>query len=91
MGQRLDGYETLVIGPVEIYLLLADLVNPAEERARLEKELEEARQQVKRVEKLLKSEFGKKAPAEVISKEKARLEGFRASAKSLEAQLKNQK
>jgi len=91
MGQRLDGYETLVTGPVEIYLLLADLVNPTEEKARLEKELNEARQQMERVEKLLKSEFGKKAPAEVIAKEKARLEGFRASAKSLEAQFKNQK
>jgi valyl-tRNA synthetase len=66
-------------------------VDPAIERDRLGKELAAARGQAARLEKLLNSDFGKKAPKEVVEKEKERLAGFTATAKSLEEQLKNLK
>ncbi|MCW5887188.1 MAG: valine--tRNA ligase [Anaerolineales bacterium] len=78
----------LVAGPVQIFLSLADAVDPVAERARLEKELAEARQQHGRVEALLASDFGKKAPPPVVDKEKARLEGFAQAIERLEEQLK---
>ena len=43
---------TLVVGPVEIYLSLAGMVDSAEERARLEKDLAETQSQIARLEQL---------------------------------------
>lgn len=91
MGTAPEGYVSLVAGPVEIYLALAELTDPAEEKARMEKELAEAKDQVARLEKLLASDFGKKAPKDVADKERARLDGFKATASSLEEHLKNLK
>jgi len=48
-----EGYIALVVGPIEAYLLLAEIVDPAEQRMRLEKEYAEAAGQVERLEKLL--------------------------------------
>ena len=42
-----------MVGPVEIYLSLAGVVDSAEERARLEKDLAETESQIARLEKLL--------------------------------------
>lgn len=89
MGKQPEGTVALVAGPVEIYLSLADLVDPAEERTRMQRELKAAREQAVRLEKLLNSDFAKKAPHEVVEKERARLEGFKATTQSLEDQLKN--
>jgi valyl-tRNA synthetase len=91
MGQAPEGYVSLVAGPVEIYLALAELTDPAEEKARMQKELTDAKNQVARLEKLLASDFGKKAPKDVSDKERARLDGFKTTANSLEEQLKNLK
>lgn len=91
MGQKLDGYASLVTGPVEIYLSFAEVSDPAAERARMQKELEETNEQAKRLEILLKSEFAAKAPKAVVEKERQRLEGFKATSASLEEQLKNLK
>ncbi|MEX2160439.1 MAG: valine--tRNA ligase [Anaerolineales bacterium] len=89
MEKKPDGYVGLVAGPVEIYVSLAEALDPIFERARIEKELAAARQQVQRLQKLLDSDFGQKAPDNVVEKEKARLEGFKSTARSLEEQLKN--
>ena len=78
----------LVVGAVEIYLPLAGLIDPAEERARLEKELAEAEAQIARLEKLLASPFAEKAPPPVVQKERDKLANFRQSAEKLRAQLK---
>jgi valyl-tRNA synthetase len=86
-----EGYAAFVAGPVEIYLSMAGLVDPAAERARLGKELAAAREQAARLDKLLSSDFGNKAPKEVVEREKARMAGFLATAKSLEEQLRNLK
>lgn len=84
-----EGLLALVAGPVEIYLPLAGMVDVGEEKARLERELNAAREQAERLEKLLASDFANKAPAPVVDKERSRLEGFLTTAKSLEEQLRS--
>jgi len=87
MADRPDGHVALVSGPIEIYLPLAEMVDPAEEKDRLEMDLKEANSQIQRLEGLLKSDFAKKAPAQVVEKEKQRLEEFKQSAASIDEQL----
>ncbi len=82
-----EGHIALVAGSVEIYLPLAELVDPAEERARLEKELAEAQAQIARLEKLLGSDFAIKAPAAVVQKEKEKLTAYKDTAEKIKAQL----
>ncbi|MEX1071749.1 MAG: valine--tRNA ligase, partial [Anaerolineales bacterium] len=59
MGKVPVGHVSLVAGPVEIYLPLEELTDPAEEKARMQKELADAKNQIARLEKLLASDFGK--------------------------------
>jgi valyl-tRNA synthetase len=88
ISERPEGAAAAVAGAVEVLLPLADLVDPAAERSRLEKELAEARGQLERVQKLLASDFAKKAPAAVVEKERARLAGYEQTVEKLEGQLK---
>ena len=74
-------------GPVEIYLPLADFVDPAEEQARLAKDLQEAESHIARLEKLLSSDFANKAPAPVVQKERDKLAGYKETAEKIKAQL----
>jgi valyl-tRNA synthetase len=78
----------LVVGSLEIYLPLAGMVDLAEEKSRLEKELKEARSQIERLEKLLAGDFANKAPAVLVQKEREKLEGYKNTAQKIEAQLK---
>ena len=59
-----------------------------EERARLEKELKETESHIKRLEKLLSSDFANKAPAPVVQKERDKLTGYKETAEKIKAQLK---
>ena len=77
----------LVIGSVEIYIPLAGMVDLAEEKSRLEKELKEAESHIERLEKLLSSDFANKAPAPVVQKERGKLSGYKETAEKLKAQL----
>jgi valyl-tRNA synthetase len=77
----------LVVGSVEIHLPLAGMIDLAEERTRLEKELKEARSQIERLEKLLSGDFASKAPAALVQKERDKLEGYRKTAEKIEDQL----
>ena len=77
----------LVVGAVEIYIPLAGMVDLAEEKARLEKELKEAESHIARLEKLLGSDFANKAPAPVVQKERDKLAGYKETAEKLKAQL----
>ncbi|MEX2144674.1 MAG: class I tRNA ligase family protein, partial [Anaerolineales bacterium] len=88
MDQKPEGHAALVAGPVEVYLSLAESVDPAKERERLGKEMAAALEQATRLEKLLASDFARKAPPAVVEKEKGRLAGFLATAASLAEQLK---
>ena len=74
-------------GPIEIFLPLAEMVDPAEERARLEKELTEAESHIERLEKLLSSDFANKAPAALVQKERDKLAVYKESAEKIKAQL----
>ncbi|HEY5729435.1 MAG TPA: valine--tRNA ligase [Anaerolineales bacterium] len=78
---------TLVVGSVEIHIPLAGMVDLAEEKARLEKELKEAESHIERLEKLLSSDFANKAPAAVVQKERDKLAGYKETAEKLKAQL----
>jgi valyl-tRNA synthetase len=82
-----EGHIALVAGSIEIFLPLADLVDPAEERKRLEKELAEAEAQISRLDKLLSSDFAHKAPAALVQKEREKLAAYQASAEKIRAQL----
>jgi valyl-tRNA synthetase len=83
-----DDYIGVVSGSTDIYLPLVDLVNPIEERARLEKELKEAESHIERLEKLLSSDFANKAPAALVQKERDKLAGYKDTAEKIKAQLK---
>jgi valyl-tRNA synthetase len=76
-----------VIGSVEVYLPLAGLVDLAEERARLEKELSQTLSQIVRLETLLGSDFASKAPEAVVAKERDKLAGLQQTARKIRSQL----
>jgi len=77
----------LVIGSVEIHIPLAGMVDLAEEKSRLAKELKEAESHIERLEKLLSSDFANKAPAPVVQKERDKLAGYKETAEKLKTQL----
>ena len=87
LDEKPEGSIALVVGPVEIHLPLAGMVDLSEERARLQKELAEAESQIARLEKLLSSDFANKAPAAVVQKEREKLSAFRETAEKIRAQL----
>jgi valyl-tRNA synthetase len=87
LDSKPEGYVALVVGPVEIHLPLSALVNPEEERARLSKDLAEAEMHIARLEKLLASDFAKKAPAPVVQKEREKLAAYQETAEKIKAQL----
>jgi valyl-tRNA synthetase len=78
---------SLVVSGVEIFLDLAEPQADEFEIARLQKELEQVTGQIDRLEKLLSSDFGSKAPAAVVEKERARLAEFKETRDKLAAQL----
>jgi len=82
-----EGSIGLVVGPVEIYLPLADLVDSAAERKRLEKDLADALIQIERLDTLLSGSFAEKAPAAVVQKERDKLAAYQETASKLRSQL----
>jgi valyl-tRNA synthetase len=79
---------SLVVGSIEIYLPLAGMVDLAEDKSRLEKELKEAESHIARLENLLASDFANKAPAALVQKEREKLTGYKDTAEKIKAQLK---
>jgi len=79
---------SLVVGSVEIYLPLAGMVDLAEDKSRLEKELKEAESHIERLEKLLAGDFANKAPAALVQKERDKLAGYKDTAEKIKSQLK---
>ena len=77
----------LVVGSVEIYLPLAGMVDLANEKARLEKELKEAESHIQRLENLLGGDFANKAPAALVQKERDKLAGYKDTAEKIKTQL----
>jgi valyl-tRNA synthetase len=87
LDRKPEGHIALVVGPVEIFLPLAGMVDPQEEQRRLEKDLTEAEAQIARLEKLLSGPFAEKAPPQVVEKERQKLAAFQESAAKLRSQL----
>jgi valyl-tRNA synthetase len=87
LPERPEGHIALVVGPVEVYLPLAGLVDTKEERQRLEKDLADLQSQIERLEALLASPFAQKAPPPVVQKERDKLAGFQETAEKVRAQL----
>ena len=78
---------TLVVGAIGIYIPMAGMVDLANEKSRLEKELKDTELQIERLEKLLSSDFANKAPASVVDKEREKLSAFKETAQKLKVQL----
>jgi valyl-tRNA synthetase len=86
--ERPKGAATAVVGAIEIYLPLDDLVNLEEERARLSKEVGKIENELARVQKKLANrDFMAKAKAEVIQKEKDKAVQFEEKIRTLRSSL----
>jgi valyl-tRNA synthetase len=78
---------TLVVGSVTAYLPLADLVDLAAERAKLNKELAESEAQFDRSRSLLDGPFAQRAPANVVQREREKLDELATRAERLRERL----
>ena len=79
-------------GTVEVFIPLEGLIDIDTEMARLTKELDKAKKEVSRIEgKLSNKSFTDRAPAEVIKKEKEKLEGYKDQLKKLDDSLERLK
>jgi valyl-tRNA synthetase len=88
LKEKPEDSAVLVVGSVEVHLPLAGMVDLADEKSRLEKELKEAESHIARLEKLLASDFAGKAPAPVVAKEREKLAAYKETAEKIRAQLK---
>ncbi len=76
-GERPTGAITAVVGTTEIYLPLGDMINAAEEMARLAREIGKVEEELARVQKkLANTEFHAKAKEEVIQREQEKAQQF---------------
>jgi valyl-tRNA synthetase len=80
---------TQVAGEVEVLIPLADLINVAEEEARLNKEIEKVQKDVSFFEKKLSNEkFVANAPPQVLDKDRAKLTAATEKREILQQSLK---
>lgn len=87
-GERPKGAATAVVGTMEIYLPLDDLINLAEERARLAKEVSKVEDELVRVQKkLANADFLAKAKNEVVHKEREKASQFEEKIRTLRNSL----
>ncbi len=87
LAERPTNAVVMVEGSTEVIVPLADLVDVAAERARLEKELADLNGKIARAEALLASDFGQKAPPPVVAKERAKLADLLANRATVQASL----
>lgn len=86
--QKPEDSAAIVAGSVEIYIPLAGMVDVANDKARLEKELKETESHIQRLETLLAGDFANKAPTALVAKEREKLEGYKDKAEKIKKQLK---
>ncbi len=85
---RPSGSALAVVGRSELYVMLAGVVDFAGERVRLDKEIRRATEQIAFFEaKLGRPDFVERAPAEVVTKERERLDEQRRLLDKLKASL----
>jgi valyl-tRNA synthetase len=78
---------TMVAGKAAIYISKLGLIDVEAEKQRLTEELAQTEAQIERAQKLLDSDFGKRAPAAVIQKENEKLSGLVAKRALLREKL----
>jgi len=78
---------SIVVGSVTAHVPLAGMFDSEKERARMEKELADLDARIAKSERLLGSDFAKKAAAEVIQRERDKLAGLQAERDKLRALL----
>jgi valyl-tRNA synthetase len=78
---------TLALGEVTCYLPLAGMVDLAEERARLKRELAELEEQIERSEGLLAGPFAERAPKHIVQRERDKLAELEATRETMRQQL----
>jgi valyl-tRNA synthetase len=84
------GMVTVVTEDAKLFMPMAELVDLAAEKARIEKELQKARKDIENQEKKLANEnFVSRAPERVVAVERDKLEKAKALAANLEESLKN--
>ena len=82
------GAIALVTSLAQVYIPMGELVDPAKEKERLEKELAQAEGDIAHSENLLKNpSFVARAPQKVIDTEKAKLEAAQDKYKKIKEQL----
>jgi valyl-tRNA synthetase len=87
-GERPRGAATAVVGEVEIYLPLGDMINFEEEKTRLNRELSRAAEELERVRrKLDNQDFVAKAKEEIVRREKEKAEEFEDKIRTLNSSL----
>jgi valyl-tRNA synthetase len=87
LAQRPADSIPIVSEGIEIFLPLKDLLDVDDETERLDGQLAETQQQIERLEQLLAGPFAERAPEQVVSKEREKLETYRETAEKLKAQL----
>jgi len=80
-----------VVHGIEVYLPLKGMLDVEQEVQRLEAQLQEAEDQIARLQELLAGPFAERAPQEVVDKERDRLQAFDETAAKLQAQLEGLK
>ena len=70
-----------------VYLRTDDHSSTEDMKVNLEKDLQETNSQIKRLQNLLVSEFSKKAPEGVVSKEREKLKTYEETARKIRKQL----
>ena len=87
-GAGPKGAATAVVGAMEIYLPLDDLINLREERGRLAKEVAKMKDEIARVQKKLSNnDFVAKAKPDVIQKERDKAAQFDEKLRTLQSSL----
>jgi valyl-tRNA synthetase len=77
----------LTVGPLQVFLPLAGMVDLDQERARLADELKQVQSQVSRLQGLLAGPFAERAPSEVVQAERKKLEDLQQSGEQLREQI----
>ncbi len=78
---------TMSLGDMTAYLPLAGMVDLEREQERLEQDLAEVNSQIERLTKLLNSPFSEKAPPEVVSREREKLERYQSQQEELRSRI----
>lgn len=88
-GERPKGAVSCITDQAETYMLLEGVIDISAETAKLQKETAKLQTELKRAQnKLANSDFLERAPAEVIAREKGKVQEFVARLEKIEANLK---